>query len=1118
MAFVASSSAALLRASSPAVSTSVQMQALSLVDASDESKAHAAAVARHARHVLLGGASTVEELIAMIPPNYRVDLSAHCKSIAALCGKKIACQATLDKWRAHKAAGTYPSHIHSRFAETQVSSIGVHDVGVTAAIAALVKSQTEALVDALDLSIAVKEADLKALEAKLEPTAIYRLMADDIKSRTKVIVEKSRIPVFTQIPDAPAGESDISGWLEDEALKDMGRDVLEDAVFYGYRVIAIIEAATAFQNLRFKKKAEIAKDADIEMADVNVKDGPSLSKLIDAQLERRGFGPKKAPASKGKGKARDHSHPHSGSNLFSLVLGQEAGWQEEGALVQARPTRQEAGRSQAQKGQDRQEEGRQQRQEVGEDARVTFRYGRLSTYPDALLTMPHLDAVQWIILNTPLDIVNAARFKHYVHVSPGVNLPQDIAYQLSVGMKYMFHNRRNTQLISDAWKDFENRIRWRLFFSFTYSNASEHDYDPDYEVPHVTKQGPSLPEYLERGLMRGSDFVRNTIRKIPDEDENTVFKAHAPSRRQIEEFLISNDYVVTNTDKNLGIAVSGRTWVREKCLELLSDRDNYVPIDRAEMQFLNDEKCTEMNLLADYAEVELRHPQLAKFLRHLVTEPGSEHKNPMFYGIPKIHKEPVKMRPIVPCHSAIQNPAAKYISKKLKPLIKAAPTIIHGSKDLAIKLSQVKLQPGRKLYIVTGDVVAFYPNVPLNHCLDVVTQLYEEFMYGDEGATTDEELHDMIMFIRCLNISNENLVMQFEDSFYKQKQGLAMGVAAAPDLANLYGWHHERQAMILRNPLVPFYGRYIDDCAALVYAYSEKEAIRTVSDSVRFDGCTIEWNASDSHQIFLDMRIYIDKDGNVQHMPYRKSRSHQERIPWISHHPLDVKRGTFIGEMSRLATLCSLRSHYIDAIRGLSALYIQRGYPQDLVLKWISDNVTDRWSKRLNISTKSDEPAEGVLVLKSTFNSAWNFFNAKELGETVLGYWRNYCVRAENDSFNIVYPKYSHDLHGLKDRLDPEFASLFHVRTGLRPMPDIRKIDILNRRMIVSRKRNRNLFDLTSLWKKTVFAKLEHDIQAPDQTRRVDNPHDNVSHRDYDNLHRSDRKDDDDVDPAHVFL
>ena len=67
--------------------------------------------------------------------------------------------------------------------------------------------------------------------------------------------------------------------------------------------------------------------------------------------------------------------------------------------------------------------------------------------------------------------------------------------------------------------------------------------------------------------------------------------------------------------------------------------------------------------------------------------PKEKHHVPVFYGIPKIHKQPVKMRPIIPCYSVTQHPAAKYVSKILKPIIQLAPTILHGSKDLVIKLS-----------------------------------------------------------------------------------------------------------------------------------------------------------------------------------------------------------------------------------------------------------------------------------------------------------------------------------------------------------------------------------------------------------------------------------------------
>ena len=177
----------------------------------------------------------------------------------------------------------------------------------------------------------------------------------------------------------------------------------------------------------------------------------------------------------------------------------------------------------------------------------------------------------------------------------------------------------------------------------------------------------------------------------------------------------------------------------------------------------------------------------------------------------------------------------------------------------------------------------------------------------------------------------------------------------------LYGWHFEQKLQIHKHPLIPFYGRYIDDICAIVYASTREEAL-TIMSQVKFDDCVIEWNASDQFQVFLDMTLYIDENRRLQYMPYRKARSHQERIPWISHHPLDVKRGTYYGEMSRLATISSTYSIYSNAIKSLAALYIARGYPEDIVLYWTKNNIREKWEKRLN---ETPQQHEAVLVLKS---------------------------------------------------------------------------------------------------------------------------------------------------------
>ena len=182
-----------------------------------------------------------------------------------------------------------------------------------------------------------------------------------------------------------------------------------------------------------------------------------------------------------------------------------------------------------------------------------------------------------------------------------------------------------------------------------------------------------------------------------------------------------------------------------------------------------------------------------------------------------------------------------------------------------------------------------------------------------------------------------------------------------------------------------------------------------------------------------------------------------------------------MGEMSRLATLSSLHSHYLEAVKSLATLYISRGYPQDLVYRWLKDNITERWEKRLN--EVRSEPSE-LLVLKSYYNTAWNFFNAKELGSTVLGAWRLWLEKAERNEFGIRAPLFSGDLGDISE-CRPQFQTEIRTSGGPKLLPDIRKIGILNRRMIVSRKRTRNLFDMTSLWKKTVLEKMDASLSDP---------------------------------------
>ena len=200
-------------------------------------------------------------------------------------------------------------------------------------------------------------------------------------------------------------------------------------------------------------------------------------------------------------------------------------------------------------------------------------------------------------------------------------------------------------------------------------------------------------------------------------------------------------------------------------------------------------------------------------------------------------------------------------------------------------------------------------------------------------------------------------------------------------------------------------------------------------------------------------------------------------------YPIDVKRGVYIGELSRLAVLCSHKETYIGAVKDLNSLFQIRGYPVPLIMAWCKKNIQERWDKRFAIRN-TDDPvnSEAVLVLKARYDDVWNWFSATELGNTITKYWEEWYDHAENNSYvsSSSRPFLRHDMAQDHDLTDVRQDLLTGIPSGvdgeLDFVPDLRKIGLLGSRWLVSRKRNTNLFDLTNVWKKMVFQKVDEAI------------------------------------------
>ena len=132
--------------------------------------------------------------------------------------------------------------------------------------------------------------------------------------------------------------------------------------------------------------------------------------------------------------------------------------------------------------------------------------------------------------------------------------------------------------------------------------------------------------------------------------------------------------------------------------------------------------------------------------------------------------------------------------------------------------------------------------------------------------------------------------------------------------------------------------------------------------------------------------------------------------------------------------------------------------------------------------------SKGVFVLKSEFNSVWKFFDVKELGKTITSSWQKWLTKAELTShlrqWDESRSSAALDPGALAGTVSAATIPLVVRRADgtefVRTLPDVRKLDVLDGRWIVSRKRTLTLNDLVNSWKNLVLQRVAEaqDSQA----------------------------------------
>lgn len=303
--------------------------------------------------------------------------------------------------------------------------------------------------------------------------------------------------------------------------------------------------------------------------------------------------------------------------------------------------------------------------------------------------------------------------------------------------------------------------------------------------------------------------------------------------------------------------------------------------------------------------------------KHLAISGGNVAK---IYGLVKLHKPDLPMRPIV---STVKTPfqkLSKFLAGILSNIVGKRDTHVKNSFEFFDFINGAPIPDGYKL--ISLDVISMYTNISVEFALECVESRWEEV---DLFCPLPKE-----QFFITLKMCISTTIFQFEDVFYQQISGLAMGGSLSAVMANIVMEHIEGNALRLSPIEIRMYKRYVDD----IFSCIREEDIQSVlgffnnlNPSVKF---TLEVENNGCLN-YLDMSL-LRVNGEIRCKWYQKPTASRRYANFLSVQPMHIKKNVAANLARRIIGL-SHKSYRHEMIQVGRKILIENCYPHKFVEK-----------------------------------------------------------------------------------------------------------------------------------------------------------------------------------------
>lgn len=435
----------------------------------------------------------------------------------------------------------------------------------------------------------------------------------------------------------------------------------------------------------------------------------------------------------------------------------------------------------------------------------------------------------------------------------------------------------------------------------------------------------------------------------------------------IRKLTRSGEILLINSDKSMGpVAISKNLFIEECFAHLYDASGTYELLGQGD----EDKKricgslLTDVDSLFNTIKATQEGRLIASKCGRRAIAAAKKGMLASCYVIPKLHKNPIASRLIIPAFDTVAAPLADYLHETLFSEVEKHRYVLRDTNHLIKQLEIANLSGLSAMQcIVTADVTALYPSIKLLHGLEALRSFMSRLKWPTSKITTILRVAEFVLTHNIIEFT-----LSRDHPIFRQVIGTAMGISFSVCYAIIFMiWFEDpliREAVDKGFMKEADYWRFIDD---LILLWSgPRHALADLMEKMnhKLPEITLTWSSTPEEVLkgifpqrneFMDLTIWKEKTKWEFKIAHKATAAFCYLHP-KSCHPKANYKGFIKAEVLRILT----HSSSIDLARTELAFFqnnlIKRGFhEQELLdtcekLNW-EDRHEALWQKR-----KAEQP------------------------------------------------------------------------------------------------------------------------------------------------------------------